>query len=196
MFGSPVFAYGIDLHIEIKYGGIMEILSYVLSLLSLASMITASLIKGEKMKKTLFFVFCGNVLVATSYLVGGSGFNGAVSCYIGGVQAIINYLFASKNKPLPKWIIVIYALTFVACNLAVGDFSPLVFIAVGATLCFVMSIAQPSGAKYRFWTLINICLWCAYDVLSKSYGALITHIVLLVFNLAGMIIHDRKKKQI
>ena len=31
----------------------MEILSYILSLLGMASMITASLIKGEKMKKTL-----------------------------------------------------------------------------------------------------------------------------------------------
>ena len=56
----------------------MEILSYILSLLGMASMITASLIKGEKMKKTLFFVFCANALIATSYLVGGSGLNGEI----------------------------------------------------------------------------------------------------------------------
>lgn len=173
----------------------MDALSYILSFAGLVSMITASLVKGERMKKILFFVFCGNVLIATSYLVGGRGFNGAVSCYIGGVQAIINFLFSSKNKPLPKWLIVIYALAFVVCNLAVGDFSPLAILAIGATLCFVLSIAQPGGAKYRFWTLINICLWCVYDILSKSYGALITHVVLLVFNIAGMIIHDMKKQR-
>ena len=38
----------------------MQILSFILSLLGLTSMIIASLIKGENMKKILFFVFCGN----------------------------------------------------------------------------------------------------------------------------------------
>ncbi len=172
----------------------MEILSYILSLSGLASMILASLIKGEKMKKILFFVFCGNVLVATSYLVGGSGFNGAASCYIGGIQAIINYFFDSKNKPLPKWLIAIYCVAFIACNLAVGGFKPLVILAIVASLTFVMCIGQTNGAKYRFWTIINIGLWCLYDVLSESYSALITHVVLLVFTVVGMIAHDRKKK--
>lgn len=172
----------------------MEILSYILSLLGLASMITASLVKGEKMKKILFFVFCGNVLVATSYLVGGSGFNGAASCYIGGVQAIINYFFDSKNKPLPKWLVAIYCAAFIICNLAVGGFKPLVILAIVASLTFVMCIGQTSGAKYRFWTIINIGLWCLYDILSESYNALITHGVLLVFTIVGMIVHDKKKK--
>lgn len=172
----------------------MEILSYVLSLLGLASMIIASLIKGEKMKKILFFVFCGNVLVATSYLVGGSGFNGAASCYIGGIQAIINYFFDSKNKPLPKWLVAVYALAFVVCNLVVGGFEPIVILAIVASLTFVMCIGQTSGAKYRFWTIINIGLWCLYDILSKSYSALITHVVLLVFTIVGMIVHDKKTK--
>lgn len=172
----------------------MEILSYILSLSGLASMIIASLIKGEKMKKILFFVFCGNVLVATSYLVGGSGFNGAASCYIGGIQAIINYFFDSKNKPLPKWLIALYCLAFIVCNLLVGGVQPLVILAIVASLTFVMCIGQSSGAKYRFWTIINIGLWCLYDILSESYSALITHVVLLVFTIVGMIAHDRKKK--
>ncbi len=172
----------------------MEILSYILSLSGLASMIIASMIKGEKMKKILFFVFCGNVLVATSYLVGGSGFNGAASCYIGGIQAIVNYFFDSKNKPLPKWLVAIYCVAFIVCNLVVGGFEPLVILAIVASLTFVMCIGQTSGAKYRFWTIINIGLWCLYDVLSKSYSALITHVVLLVFTVVGMIIHDKKKK--
>lgn len=172
----------------------MEILSYILSLLGMASMITASLIKGEKMKKTLFFVFCANALIATSYLVGGSGLNGAASCYIGAIQSIINYFFDSKNKPLPKWLIVIYCIAFIVCNLVVGGFNPLGILAIVASLTFVMCIGQSSGAKYRFWTLFNIILWGVYDILSESYSALITHIVLLVFTIVGMIVHDRKKK--
>ena len=172
----------------------MEILSYILSLLGMASMITASLIKGEKMKKTLFFVFCANALIATSYLVGGSGLNGAASCYIGAIQSIINYFFDSKNKPLPKWLIGIYCMAFIVCNLVVGGFNPLGILAIVASLTFVMCIGQSSGAKYRFWTLFNITLWGVYDILSESYSALITHVVLLVFTIVGMIVHDRKKK--
>ncbi len=171
----------------------MQILSYVLSILGLVSMISASMVKGKNMKLILFFAFCGNILVATSYLIGGSGINGAASCYLGGVQAIINYFFESKNKPLPKWLIVLYGLAFVALNLAVGGFSPLVILAIVASLTFVIGIGQKNGAKYRFWTIVNMILWCVYDVISKSYSALTSHIPLLIFTVAGMIIHDKKK---
>ena len=88
----------------------MNILVTVLGVLGTVSMIIASLIKGRNMKTILFFVFFGNVLAATSYLLGDGGINGAASCYIGGVQTLINYLFDSKNKPLPKWLVVVYAL--------------------------------------------------------------------------------------
>ncbi len=178
----------------------METASYILSILGLASVITASLIKGKNMKKILFFVFFGNVLVATSYLLGDSGINGAASCYIGGIQSIINYFFESKNKPLPKWLVGIYMAAFVGVNLAVSDLTTgwtvfLCAVAIIASLSFVMCIGQKSGAKYRFWTIVNSLLWILYDVLSKSYGALTTHILLLAFTVAGMIIHDRKKQK-
>ena len=42
--------------------------------------------------------------------------------------------------------------------------------------------------------VVNMVLWCTYDVLSKSFGALSSHIPLLLFTVAGMIIHDRKNK--
>ena len=172
----------------------MQILSYVLGILGLVCSITASLIKGKNMKAILFFIFCGNVLVATSYLVGGSGINGAACCYLGGAQAIINYFFDSKGKPLPNWLVAIYAVSIIALNLAVGGFSPLGILAIVASLTFILCIGQKSGSRYRFWTVVNMVLWCTYDVLSKSFGALSSHIPLLLFTVAGMIIHDRKEK--
>lgn len=173
----------------------MQIISFVLSTLGLVSMITASLIKGKKMKTILFFVFFGNLLVALSYLVGGSGINGAASCFIGAAQTIINYFFESKNKPLPKWLVAIYAVAFIAVNLIVAGFNALCVLAIVASLSFVMCIGQKSGAKYRFWIIVNSLLWCAYDIFSKSFSALPTHIILLMFTVAGMIIHDRKEKK-
>lgn len=189
----------------------MEILSYVLSLIGLASMIAASLVKGRSMKVILILVFCGNISVALSYLLGGSGINGAASCFIGGAQSIINYFFDSKNKPLPKWLVAVYALAFIVVNIWVAgvnflcipfigvniwvaDVNFLCILAILASLTFIMCIGQKSGAKYRFWTIVNVVMWGIYDIVSKSYGALFTHVPLLLFTIAGMIIHDRKKK--
>lgn len=173
----------------------MNVLIPILGVLGTVSMISAALIKGNKMKIILFLVFCGNVLSATSYLLGESGINGAASCYLGGVQAIINYFFDSKEKKIPKWLIVIYALSFVCINLLVGDYKdPLVYVAIAATLTFVMCIGQSNGAKYRFWTLFNNALWLLYDILSESWEVLVTvHIPLVIFTVVGMFMHDRKK---
>ncbi len=173
----------------------MQIISYVLSLLGLASMIIASLVKGKNMKTILILVFLGNVLVATSYLVGGTGINGAVSCYIGGAQCIINYFYDSKKIPLPKWLICIYAVAFIALNLIFGGFSPLGLLAIAASLVFIMCIGQENGYKYRFWTIVNMAMWCLYDVLSGSYGALFTHGAQLFFAVVGILIHDLTKPQ-
>lgn len=162
----------------------------------MVSMITATLLKGESMKKILFLVFCGNVLVATSYLVGGSGINGAASCYVGSIQAIINYFFDSRCKARPKWLIAMYAISFIGVNLAVGGIKPLTFLAITACMVFILSIGQKNGARYRRCTILNNFIWCVYAVLSGSYGALATHIPIIIFSVTGMIIHDRKKSDI
>lgn len=178
-------------------GGIwLKAISYVLSILGLLSMICASMTKGDKMKRILFFVFCGNFLVATSYLIRGSGINGAASCYLGAVMTITNYLFDSKNKPIPKWLIAVYAVAIIALNIAVaGGISPLGVLVIVASLTFILCIGQENGAKYRFWTMVNMILWCVYDVLSGSFNVLITHIPQLAFALVGMFVYDRKSEK-
>ena len=171
----------------------MQILSYILSLGGLGAMVAASLVKGKNMKTILLFVFMGNVLVATSYLLTG-GINGAVSCYIGGAQTIINFFYDRKKKPLPIWLISVYAVAFVVLNLMTG-FSWLCLLAIIASLTFILCIGQKVGSKYRFWTIVNMCLWCSYDLLSASFGVLVTHGIQLVFAFIGMIIHDRNSKK-
>lgn len=176
-----------------------QTMSYILSILGLISSVVASLVKGKNMKAILFLLFLGNILIATSYLVGGTGINGAVSCYIGGAQCIINYFYDSKNKPLPKWLICSYAATYICLNLGfalyLGQFSYLTVLAVIACLIFIMCIGQKNGYKYRFWTIADMLLWCLYDILSVSYGALITHGVQIFFSIIGILIHDVKNRE-
>ena len=173
----------------------MKISALILSVLGLVSMILASLIKGNKMKLTLFFVFWGNFLVATSYLLDGKGINGAAACYLGSVQVLINYIFESKNKPLPKWLLGIYALLIVAVNIYVANgVTPLGIWVIVTSLTFIICISQPNGKGYRFWTIVNMCMWCIYDIIAFAFPSLITHVILFVFTVAGMIIHDKKSK--
>ena len=76
------------------------------------------------------------------------------------------------------------------------DYKALVLcvLAIFGTLAFVLCIGQKNGAKYRFWTFVNMSLWCLYDILSGSYSVLITHIPQLTFTVIGMVTYDRKEK--
>ena len=172
----------------------MDTLAFILSISGLIIGVSASIIKGKKMGLTLLCVLLSNFLMATSYLVGGDGINGAISCYIGFLQAGINFLFQRKNKEIPKWLIGVYALMFITANL-LGEISWLSLLSIVACLTFIGGIAQKSGKGYRTWHVINSSLWCTYDILSKSYEPLVTHIILLTFDITGIIIHDRKKKK-
>ena len=140
-------------------------MSYILSGLGLAVLIVASLIKGETIKKTLYLVLAGNLLVATSYLFTDNGINGAVSSYIGSIQALINLFYAKKNKNIPVWLLVIYALSFIVANFAVLK-DAVGVIALLATLCFVGCVSSKTGKGYRIWQAANNLLWILYDILS------------------------------
>ncbi len=173
----------------------MQTVAYVLSLLGLVCCITSMLIKGNKIWFNLLFVFLGNLLVAISYLLEGNGINGSASCFIGAVQSIVSFAYQRKQLPLPKWMPAIYAAAFTGINLYLGGFNFFCLLAIVASLSFVMCVIQNNGAKYRFWAVVNGCLWALYDLLTKSYSALFTHVVLLGFTIVGVLMHDVKRNK-
>ncbi len=170
----------------------METLAFILSTIGTVCICIPPLLKGKNMKLILLLVFSANVTVATSYLLTGA-YNGAASCFVGAAQAIINYFFDRKNKKLPVWLIVIYALAFIGVNLWVFKH---VFdlIAMLASLTFIMCVGQKNGRKYRIWTFINTALWMIYDILKASYGPLLTHGILISTVIFGIVVHDIRKK--
>ena len=178
----------------------MEFLAYVFSVIGLICMILASMLKNASMKTILALVCFANVIVGTGYLIAGSGINGAATLYLAAVQTLINYFFERDNKPIPGWLLAVYAVSIVVVNLLVsGGFSWLGLLIIVASLTFIPCIVQKEGAKYRFWTIVNMVLWCTYDVLaglqSGAYNGLVTHVPLLLFTVAGMLLYDRKKPE-
>lgn len=171
----------------------METLAFILSMIGTVCVCIPPLLKGKNMTLILLLVFASNASVGVSYILTGA-LNGGVSCLIGAAQAIINYFFDRKGKPLPVWLIVVYAIAFTTANLLV--FTAITdILAIIACLAFIACICQKSGKKYRLWVLTNTVLWIAYDVINASYGPLTTHGILLLITVFGMIMHDRKAKQ-
>lgn len=169
----------------------MEALAFVLSTLGTISICIPPLLKGKNMRLILLLVFFANAFVGASYLLTGA-FNGAATCCVGAVQTIINYFFERKEKAVPKWLIVIYALVFTAVNIAVFKHVTDI-IALLAAIMFVMGISVKNGKMYRLWTMINTALWILYDFVTLSFGPLSTHVIQFATIIFGMIMHDRKK---
>lgn len=167
-------------------------LPYIFSILGTAFCAAAILVKGKDMRLILLLVFTGNALAGVSYLVAGNGMNGAVSCFLGAVIAVVNFFLERTGKSVPKWLTALYAGIFTVTNLAVtAHINAATVFSVLATLCFVLSTVQKSGKLFRICSLLNTIFWIVYDLLSASYQGLIIHITVLLITVAGMLIHDR-----
>ena len=157
----------------------MQILSLCLSTLGFLALVIASLTKGDKIKRILILVFLANLLYAVGYTVGGSGINGAASCYLGALISLINYFFDAKNKPIPKWLAALYGVAFAVLNVAVT----LVSIAnrlglAGAMLSAVFSIGQLIGFGVgAFFALVSFAsaVYCRI-----KHGVKITRVLVAV----------------
>ena len=171
----------------------MQALSFIANLIGLSLVILASLSRGSKMSTILALVLFGNLFVAIGYLLAGTGINGAASGLLAVVMTFINYFFEKNNKPIPKVLIGIYALSFIALNIFISAFNLYSIIVTLACLAFLASILQKSGQNYRICAIINTLLWIIYDLLTGSYSAIITHGTLFAVNVTGFIINLRKK---
>ena len=168
----------------------VETLAFILNLIGLGSIILSSFVRGGKMKTILFLCFLGNLLVAISYLLSGTGINGAASCFLGSAQTVVNFFFQLKNKPVPKWLIGVYLLSFVAVNIWAGGISFYTVLAIFACTSFILAILQTDGTRYRLFSLLNAALWGTYDILTTSYNGLITHATLFTMTLISFILLD------
>ena len=94
---------------------------------------------------------------------------------------------------MPRWLIAFYAGFTIVLNIFVaGGISLLGLLVIVASLIFIVCVCQKNGTAYRFWTLINMLLWCIYDILSGSYSVLVAHVPQLIFVIAGILIYDRQ----
>lgn len=145
----------------------------------------------KKMKTVLIFNLIGNALVGINYLITKS-YSGAIICAVAILGLCVNYIFTSRDKKIPVWVICLHAMLFLAANLI--TFAHIYdILALVASLLFVLSIAQNSTKYYRLLYISNSLVWIGYDIFAKSWGNLFTHGVLFVAIFISILVRDGKK---
>lgn len=168
-----------------------EIISYIASAISTVLGLFEPF--SKKMQTVLVFNFLGNFLVGASYLLV-SSLSGGLICFVACVQVIINYIFATKGKKVPGWLVAIYAVAFLSVNMA--SFAHWYdVLSLLAALCFVLSVAQPDPKYYRLFFITNSSLWIVYDALAGAYGNLFTHVALFIATFIAIFVRDVKNKK-
>ena len=173
----------------------MDYFVLIISILSTACIVSTSYIKN--VKTILVLLATANLAIAISYFATGN-YNGAVSCTLGALTAIISGVYDMKGKDIPLFVSVLYGVVFTIANLcAWEDWIPTGIVIV-ASLMFAISTVQKTGKMYRVWTVGNILLWITYDIIQKSGGTLVSHMITFTFMISGMIldvVRARKAKQ-
>lgn len=156
-------------------------------ILSVISMLSKS-ITGA-----LIFQMLANVTIAINFGFT-NGFSGAIVCIIGSVQTLTMFIIRSKGKEPERWLLVLFLAAYIIASVVTFSYWFDILSAVAA-ITFAVAVMQKKPANYRIIMLINSCLWLVFDFCAESYGAIITHTVILISIIAGMIKNDIKKNK-
>ena len=160
-------------------------LPLIVSVFLTLCVVTTSYIKN--VKTILVLLATANLAIAISYVMQGS-YNGAVSCGIGAITAIVSGIYDIKKKEIPLFVSILYGVAFTVANLFAWDTLVTTGIVIVASLMFAVSTIQKTGTMYRVWTWGNIFLWITYDIITKSGASLVSHMCTFTFMTSGMII--------
>ena len=175
----------------------MGILAYLCSILSFASSVSSGMIKGKSKKQfgfMLILTFFSNLFAGLGYLFNAAGINGAMSCALGCIVAVVNYFYRVGNKSIPKVVLGFYYIGFFVINIINRNTFILTTIAILATFSFVVNLSQKDGKKFRLWKMVNNFLWLSYDIISKSYNQIPLHVAIIVFTGLSSLYYDRKRE--
>lgn len=146
-----------------------------------------------KTKKNIMIMLLGlNLASALNFLFLNS-FSGSLICFFAVLETFINYLFDSKNKKVPIYVIAVY----VIINLALG-FSTyktlLDLIPIACALLFCATVCTKKESTIRKLMFANQSLWLAYDIIVKAYMFSISNILTLISIIISYYRFDYRKK--
>jgi len=154
----------------------------------------------KRMTTVLIFNLLGNALVGLNYFIPYwvraaeqvEGVSGAITCGVAVLCLTVNYLFTSREKKVPMWMILIQTVVFLAANLLTFSHTYDILALIAAML-FVLSIAQDTTKYYRLLYISNSLVWIGYDIFAKAWPNLVTHSILCIAIFISILVRDGKK---
>lgn len=145
-----------------------------------------------KNKKQIIFMLILVNLFSAIYFILLQSYSGAIICFFAIIQTIINKIFESKEKQVPKLVILIY----IVISIILGAITFNSFIDVLPIICsilYTITIIQNKEKNIRRISLVNIVLWIVYDIVCQAYSAAISDSLMAISILVGMYRLDYKK---
>ena len=115
--------------------------------------------------------------------------SGSLVCFFAVIETFINYLFDSKNKKVPIYVIGIYVVINIALGLS-SYHSLLDILPIVCALLYCATICMQKESNIRKLMFANQSLWLVYDIIVKAYMFSISNVLTLVSIVISMIRFD------
>lgn len=143
-------------------------------------------------KNIMIMLLCLNLASALNFLFLNS-ISGSLVCFFAVLETFVNYLFDSKNKKVPIYVIAFYVIV----NLILGFYSYkglLDLIPVTCALIYCATVCTKKESNIRKEMFTNQTLWLIYDIIVKAYMFSVSNVLTLISIVISMMRFDYKKK--
>lgn len=146
-----------------------------------------------KTKKNIMLMLLGlNLASALNFLFLNS-ISGSLVCFFAVLETIINYIFDSKNKKVPIYVVIFYIIVNLALGIAtyhhIIDIIPII-----CALLYCATVCTSKEANIRKIMFGNQTLWLIYDLIVKAYMFSISNILTLISIIISIYRYDIKKR--
>lgn len=142
-------------------------------------------------KNIMIMLLCLNLASALNFLFLNS-ISGSLICFFAVLETFINYLFDSKDKPVPIYIICIYVIVNIGLGLS-SYHSPLDILPIVCALLYCLTICTKKESNIRKIMFGNQSIWLVYDLIVKAYMFSISNVLTLISIVISYFRYDYKK---
>ncbi len=166
-----------------------NIISQVLGVAVIACVVLS--MQAKNVKTVLILQMLCNGLSALSYLLV-DGDSASIVTLFAVVQTVVYYIIRAKGKTAPNILAFVFMLIFVGCSLPAYKSYLDLFSMFGAVCCS-LSLAQAKPSVFRILSLLNGLAWVIYDIGIGAYTMTITHGIVIVSAIIGIVRLDLKR---
>ena len=143
----------------------------------------------QKAKKNILIFFSASTFVASISFVFLEAYPGALSLFMMAVFGIINYKFDEKEKKIPIVILAIFIAIVVGLGVitfaTITDALPII-----AAVCYIFAMTQQKENRVRLFTISNLSLFVAYDLITTAYVASLTDGIFAISTIIAIARYD------